>query len=192
MGFLDRLLAPAGYTPPIDPNAPQGVGGMPSAAQALAAPPPDALPPGVGQGGIADPTSAAPAINMNSPTLKDVQIGAPPGGSPQPIAGPPPGLLESMAMRDVPGVNDAPPQGFLGRLTATDPNGVTFRDKLMALGSILKGDNEGATKYLENQQAKAMQLRQAVMARNMASIQAQAFAKSFRDDGTFDPRAYAA
>lgn len=138
----------------------------------------------------ADPTST-PRFNMGGPTLSNVTIGAPPGGNREPMAGPPPGLLDSMLAEGVPGANDPEPKGFLGRLTATSPNGVTFNDRLMALGQILQGNSEGASDFIERQQAKALQLRQAVMARNMGRIQAQAFAKAFRDDGSFDPQAYA-
>jgi hypothetical protein len=45
--------------------------------------------------------------------------------------------------------------GFLSRLTAPDPDGVTFNDKLMAMGSILQGDSKGAASYLQQQRKNA-------------------------------------
>jgi hypothetical protein len=57
----------------------------------------------------------------------------------------------------------SPPQGglrgFLSGLTATDPtSGITFRDKLMALGQIMQGDTKGAQSYLQSARQNAVQL----------------------------------
>ena len=43
---------------------------------------------------------------------------------------------------------DAPKQGLLARIMAPSPDGLTFQDKLFAAGGILKGDSDGASKYL--------------------------------------------
>jgi hypothetical protein len=124
----------------------------------------------------AQPTNASPppgAVPGDQP--EGVLSGmAPTGASP---AAPPPDLNEAGFMQAAGPGEGAPPAksglgGLLSRLTATDPSGVTFANKLMAAGSMLKGQGGQAMDYLQQQRDTA--LKQRLLARSMASKQAQA------------------
>jgi hypothetical protein len=171
MAFLDNLnlsqqLAPAGYAPPgVMGNSGSPPGAMPQL------PTPAWTQRPLSGGGLLDPTSQQAALASQSAQA------APPKDA---DGGP------AMSYQDNPA-----PQGFLAKLTATDPNGVTFNDKLMALGQILQGDPTGAQGYLEKQQDKVMQQRAIALKQQIASQQAQAFANNMRPDGSLDMAGYA-
>ena len=121
---------------------------------------------------------------------------APPPAAPeagQALAGTALGGQPPLAAPDAP----AAPQGLLGRLTATTPDGISFNDKLMALGSILKGDSSGAQKYLETRResyTKTQEAQQKVAdaATKQAALQqgAKDLAASTNPDNTINVQKY--
>jgi hypothetical protein len=148
-GLLDDLLhsiAPAGYTPPVDPRL-----GLPSLAMQDSGPPGGMpqLPPGALTGGPPPSLSGAfPGLLGGGPQAPPDASAAAPPDAPQP---PPTRLLEPGA----PGTAEAnPAPGFLSRIMSPDPEGVTLRDKMMALGSIMKGDSEGAQRTIADARAQ--------------------------------------
>ena len=81
--------------------------------------------------------------------------------------------------------------GFLAHLTADDPDGITFRDKLMALGSIVGGNGGEAQTYLQSRRAEAAKQKALDQAKDMKRKQAQAFFGAMRPDGSLDLAKYA-
>jgi hypothetical protein len=200
--FAAQNVLPPGGAPQSPPGAPLDAapsniapfGGPVPQAPAPAPNPMAGVNPGALQSGFT-PSTAIPDLpggvgQRGLPaglTLDQTGASAPPVGE----GGPSQGLLTGG------GPDIAPPsragwRGLLDRLTATDPEtGRTFNDRLMAISQIMQGDTPGAQAYLEKQQEKVINQRAINLKQQIASAQSQAFAKSFRPDGTFDAQAYA-
>lgn len=132
--------------------------------------------------------------------------GAPPPTAPPLL--PPPGAAQAGFLGPSPDMSTPGPDagspsqngmgGLLSRLMAPSEDGITFNDKLMALGHILKGQGDEAGKYLENRRAALekgaaadQKTKDAEAKQKQAAQMAQVFATSFDDKGNFLPQAYA-
>jgi hypothetical protein len=190
---LSRLLAPAGYTPAAN-MPPLALGAM-SPANQVPASPASGPPPGAPPPGAAPPDGGSPGgMSLLDPSMLSSLSSGPDTTDSTPLS-------RISLLRDTP-ANAPPdqssadqpdqPQGFLSRLTATDPqSGLTFRDKLMALGQIMQGDTKGAQSYLQNQRANYLQQRQVALKLAISQAQSAAFRKAYTN-GRFDPAVYAA
>ena len=103
---------------------------------------------------IDDPTLEPGAANPFLITAPAPPVDAPPMASAAPAVAPQ-GLLDPAQASAAPA---AEPQGglrgLLARIMAPSADGLTFGDKLFATGGILKGDSEGASKYLTGRRAE--------------------------------------
>lgn len=163
-------------TPPAADAAPQGVTPIAPATVMPDAGPGGALPPPNLSGGVLP--------NLSGQALQGTGLGGAPAADDDAPATP--------AML-------APQSGFkglLGRLTSPDPSGITFSDKLNAIGSILQGHSDQADKYMADrrasivkQQEEAQKLKDA--AEKVAEAkQATADLSASYKDGIFHPEIY--
>ena len=128
------------------------------------------------------PGAAAPQLNeANFMAAEGPQANGAPQAAPAPVS----------ALDDTP-EPPAQPQGFLSRLTQTTPDGLTFGDRLTALGSILKGDSAGARDFLQNQRANADVLKQRADKKATATASLAALRGAMNPDGTMDWQKYLA
>jgi hypothetical protein len=122
---------------------------------------------------IDDPTFGAGAF---APIQQDVDSGG--GDEPEPVGAPeadadaPAGLLDAYGAGPPP--EELPPaggglRGLLARVTAPDPSGLTFGDKLFAVGSSLKGDSAAAGRYLATRNAALSKQKEAETKRQDAA-----------------------
>ena len=84
----------------------------------------------------------------------------------------------------------AAPTSFLDRLGAPSPDGVSFRDRLFAVGAGLQGDTSGAASYLQNARNNAERLADKAKLQNDQARKAAAF-KAAWVGGKFDAGVYA-
>lgn len=129
--------------------------------------------------------SGASPMSNGADAAPSGQLPAAPMAAPAPAAS----ALPPVQQPDMLPQQEAQPS-FLSRLTATTPDGLTFQDRLMALGSILHGDGAGAQNYLQQQRTNATA--QTKLAKADADRQKMAAAfKAAYAGGKFDPQVYA-
>jgi hypothetical protein len=144
-----------------------------------------------GPGAFEAPPPAPPPAPVGPDLLPG---GAYPNSNATP-APPPGGLLGGVDPSDpaaaAHGVEGAEKPGLLQRLMATSPDGLTFQDKLMAMGSILKGDSGGAQQYIAGQRGAALKANSLAEQKALLAKRSAAFNKAMAS-GKFDPGVYAA
>ena len=160
MGLFDNVVPPAGYTidPPIPPTPYRAPDGLPPAMP----------PPGVDAGALAAPAPPPAAPQGLLP---------PPMPSPEAEAAPAPGSAHGFLS----GLGDV-----LKRATATTADGLTFGDRLQAIGSILQGDTPGAQAYLKDRRDEASKQKLQVRQQAMLKERAQAFRDAIQPDGSIN------
>lgn len=103
-----------------------------------------------------------------------------------------PGLLDAEGLKRPPTLTPTgnTEGGLLSNFLNTDESGISGRDRMFALGSILQGDSGGAQSYLSGQAAQAQAMRDRQRREELERAGMEALSGSIDDRGNFDMRQY--
>ena len=130
-------------------------------------------------GGLLSNLTPPPAMTADSSGA--MSLPPPIAPAPPPQAPPAPPIAPPVA---------AAPQGFLSRLMAPSENGLTFADKLMAAGSLLKGDTAGAHSYLKDRLEAVQKATDTATKQKAARAAANVLAQNTNPDNTINIQGY--